>query len=209
MRSQLQSSLKTMRDMLRCSRGVAALEAAIILPIFIMFLLGAVEMYQQFRAQSQVDLVANNIANSLAMQQRVFNVPTSTAANAVQVYGPIAEDLFKPLDFADGRLSMAVLTAEPQEGSPSVVTWQLGDGWGPVFFGNSAVSHDRLGSLAGLPEPQLGTSVIIVEALYKHTPSILSADFWSALTGERTMYSRAVVNPRFGDISTVNEPEDE
>lgn len=205
--NQARHMLKNLRHLLQCSRGAAALEAAIILPIFVMFLLGAVEMYQQFRAQSQVDLVANNIANSLAMQQRVFSEPGSTAANAVQVYGPIAEDLFRPLSFSDGRVRLAVLNAEPQAGSPSTITWQVGDGW-PVIQGNAAVTHSRFGSVAGLPEPQVGASVVIVEALYKHTPFVLSADFWSALTGERTMYSRAVVNPRFGDVGTVYQPED-
>ena len=194
-------------SLLSSSRGSAALEAAIILPLFVFFVLGTVDLYLNYRAQSQVDRAASSIAHSLSMQQEIFSEPDCTASNAVCVYETIAADLYQPLNFArNGRLSISVQVAAEHQGSQEI-RWETGNGW-PVDYGNTSIGPSRVGSTDGLPAPRAGDTLILVEAMYQHEPFALSAGFWETVHGSMTLYSRAVARPRYGDLSTL-EPADD
>ncbi|RTZ45354.1 pilus assembly protein [Candidimonas sp. SYP-B2681] len=198
---------RTNDSLLRSSRGSAALEAAIILPLFIFFLLGTIDLYLHFRAQSQVDRAASSVAHSLSMQREIFSEPDCAASNAICVYETIAADLYQPLRFSkDGRLTITVLVGG-QDQHTSAVRWEAGDGW-PVDYGNTSIGPARLGSADSLPPPRAGDTVILVEAMYRHEPFALSSGFWKTLGGDLTLYSRAVARPRYGDLSSL-EPADD
>ncbi len=194
-------------SLLRSPRGSAALEAAIILPLFVFFLLGTIDLYLHFRAQSQVDRAASSVAHSLSMQREIFSESDCTASNAICVYQTIAADLYQPLNFsAEGRLSITVQVGV-EDKNTRAVRWATGEGW-PVDYGNTSIGPSRLGSTDDLPAPRVGDTLILVEALYKHEPFALSSGFWKTLGGSLTLYSRAVARPRYGDLSTL-EPADD
>jgi hypothetical protein len=194
-------------SLLRSSRGSAALEAAIILPLFVFFLLGTIDLYLHFRAQSQVDRAASSVAHSLSMQREIFSEPDCTASNAICVYETLTADLYQPLNFStNGRLRITVLVGV-QNRNTSAVRWETGKGW-PMDYGNTSIGPSRLGTTEGLPPPRAGDTLILVEAVYKHEPFALSAGFWETLRGSLTLYSRAVARPRYGDLSTLEPAHD-
>lgn len=197
-------------SLLRSARGAAALEAAVILPFFIFFIIGTFELYQQYRAQSQVDLVATNIAQSVALQPALFEGNDCQAGNVVCVYEAVAADLYRPFGFdANGRVVISVWYAAPGgAGGAGWVRDNAADGWSVSYPSSSSVSHTNLGSTAGFPPARAGDSIIVVETLYRHTPFVLSGGFWKLVTGESTLYSRAVARPLNGDLRAL-QPTDE
>lgn len=190
-------------SLLICTRGAAALEAAIILPLIVLFVLGAMDLHMRYRAQSITDLVSTSVAQSLAMQQAVFDENDCNAANAICVYNSMAPKLYQPLNFEEGgRLVIRVLRAVQDPEDEDVVNWETGPGW-PVDYGNASITAPRLGDLSNLPAPRAGDTLILAESLFLYEPSTLSAEFWEALTGSRVMYSRSLARPLFGSLGVL------
>ena len=184
------------------SRGAAGLEAALILPLFIFFIVGMVELYQQYRAQGIIDQAAAQIAHSVSQQSKLHENGSCTVADNICVYDNLAEAMFQPLDYTgNGRVVVSVYAAA-SAGPGSNFVWQLGNasGWTRSYPGSSGLTHANLGSTAGLPPARGGQSLIVVETLYRSTPFVLSAKFWGLVTGSRTLYSRAVARPLYGDL---------
>lgn len=200
--------IKKTISLLACNRGAAAIEAAIFLPLIVLFVLGAMDLHMRYRAQSITDLAATGVAQSLAMQQAVFDENNCNAANAICVYDTMAPALYQPLNFEEGgRLVLRVLRAV-EDPDTNVVNWETGPGW-PVDYGNASITAPRLGDLSNLPEPRAGDTLILAESLYLYEPITLSAGFWEALTGTRVMYSRSLARPRFGSLGVLAPaPED-
>ena len=116
----------------RNSRGAAGLEAAIVLPLFIFFIIGIVELYQQYRTQGIIDQAAATIAHSVSQQTALYANGSCDVANNVCVYGAIAQQVFSPLDFErNGRVVVSVyVAAESVSGGPGFVWAPINDsGW--------------------------------------------------------------------------------
>lgn len=185
----------------RNSRGAAGLEAAIVLPLFIFFIIGIVELYQQYRTQGIIDQAAATIAHSVSQQNALYANGSCTVANNVCVYGAIAQQVFSPLDFdGNGRVVVSVYEAEPVSGGPGFV-WALDNirGW-TRSYPSAGLSHPNVGSMTGFPPARAGQTLIAVETVYQFTPFVLSGKFWELATGNKTLYSRAVASPMYGDL---------
>lgn len=182
------------------TQGTAGLEAALLLPVFVFFIVGAIELYQHFRVKSLLDRAAYSVAHSVGTQRELYrDSPDCPVANDICVYGAVAADLFRPLNFqANGRLRITTYVA--QNGA-----WQIlpNSGW-PADFGNALISTGNVGNTNDLPGPvDDGESVVVVEALYQSTPFALSSRFWEQLGGQSTLYSRAAFKPRYLDLHTL------
>lgn len=189
------------RSLFKSSKGVAAIEAAILLPIFVALIVAAIEFYQFFRAQSLLDRVAYDIAYSLSMQRQVHNDGQCTVATNICVYEHIANDLYRPLDFSrHGRIIIAAYTGVQTEGS-TATRWQPGNGW-PVSFGNGSLSSSGT-LLNALPTPRAGETVIVVQTLYQTSPLILTERMWRALRGSPVMQGQAALRPRHDELRTL------
>lgn len=202
------------RSFWRNTHGAAGLEAAIILPIFIFFIVGVVELYQQYRAQGIIDQAAASIAHSVSQQSVIYDRAPCTVASNVCVYDTLAAHIFAPLDYAEnGKVSVAVLVAV-SNGPSNTYRWSSPDestgatplnttGWKRTYPSTSDVAMPT--TLPGLPEPQAGDAIIVVDTAYRSIPFVLSAGFWRLLTGERTQHSRSVAIPLYADLRQLRE----
>lgn len=178
----------------RNDSGIAAIEAALILPVFIFFIVGAVEIYQFFRAQSIVERAAYEIAQSLSLQKEVFNGSQCSKADNLCVYENVAGHLLHPLDFKQhARLELTLLTSS-QEDENSELLWNVEAGW-PVVFGKAGIHGSPAASFPLEPERPEET-VLAVELAYDTSHLILTGRMRRALTGSSTIVSRAYLRTR-------------
>ncbi|NYT61731.1 pilus assembly protein [Alcaligenaceae bacterium] len=192
----------------RCQRGVAGVEAAILLPVMIFLIFGCMEMYQYYRAAALMDRVAFTVANSVSMQQELADKGQCTKTDDICVYGLIAKDLFQPLDYANrgGLVISAYAATEPAGKDP--VSWKNQSEWSKPYHGVEAGDLDRTSRLTDkkiFPPAVVGDTVIVVEVFYDYEPFVISSRFWEALAGTSHMYSRFFFRPRFDDLRNLSK----
>ncbi|MBV6272976.1 pilus assembly protein [Alcaligenaceae bacterium CGII-47] len=190
----------------RLERGVAAIEAALLMPVAIFLVLGCVETYQYFRAEALINRVAFTVANGVAMQQTLYDRSQCTKSDDICIYNTITNDLFEPLDYAahGGLIISAFVTTDIviDEAGNSTVSWQNAPKWFKSYKGSPTANDpaSRLTDTDIFPPPKAGDTLIVAEVFYAHEPYIMSSKFWAALGGTRQMYSRFVFRPRFDDL---------
>ncbi|MBP6020097.1 MAG: pilus assembly protein [Burkholderiaceae bacterium] len=194
----------------RCQRGVAALEAAIILPIMLLLIFGCMEVYQYYRAEAILDRVSFTVANGVSIQKELFDRGLCDDADDICIYGKVAKDLFQPLDYASfGSMRISLFIAEAAGNGQ--VSWNndpsTSTGWVKEFRGVSAGELDstsRLQDKSVFPPPVVGDTVVVVEVFYQHEPFVMSSRFWAALAGTTQIYSRFFFRPRFDDLRKLS-----
>jgi len=190
----------------RSDRGVAAVEAALVLPLMVFIIIGTIEVYQYFRAATILDRTAHTLASGISIQRELLDRGRCTEAIDICTYGAIANDLTTPLDFSErGSVVFSVYAAtEPRGKASQPVSWEKTPTWrrgyGAAAQAQGTQPASRLDPPNGFPNANLGDTVLVVEVFYNFEPFALSAAFWEALGGERRIYSRAFFRPRFSDI---------
>jgi hypothetical protein len=181
------------RSLLNDSRGLAALEAAIILPVFIMLIVGSIELYQFFRAKSIVERASIEIAQSLSLQHRITMDANCSLSGSVCVYEKVAGAVMQPLDFShSGRLEIAVYTAK-QESDDEPIVWAMEPGW-PVSFGSRTL--DTVPTTIPMDPARPEETVVAVTMAYDLSGLRLTGRLRKALTGSPLLTSRAYVRIR-------------
>lgn len=196
----------------KCDKGSAAIETAIILPVFIFLVLGTVDVYNNFRAQSIVDHAASSIAQSLALQKNIYIRNDCNQADAICVYQNIAKDIYRPLGFQENgcvRITVVEGKASESNTAPTPYFWAVGSGW-PVRYPSSALcaKFGADGNFNDLPDNEwaiVGDALIVVEAWYQYQPFSLSAGFWKSV-GKQNLYSRSTTRPRYGSLVPLAIP---
>jgi Flp pilus assembly protein TadG len=141
--------------LLRCRRGLVALEFALILPFMLLLLCGVAEVTSLYSADSKIVQAAQSCADLVAQEKSIDGTKVDDIAEAVRLtLDPMPE---QSLAF---RISSVVFDAST--GAPSVA-WQRTIG---AF--NSAGAPSPPTSAVGLGNP--GDSVIIVDLSYGYTP---------------------------------------
>ncbi|KAA8999456.1 pilus assembly protein [Affinibrenneria salicis] len=196
------------RRMGRDSRGMVAIEAALVIPLAVFFIIASWELYQYFRTASVVDRTAFMVANSLAMQRDLKDGDSQcTLANAVCTYNAIAADLMTPLDYKSrGGMVISLYEVETDEDGNNPV-WKSSPQWQKIYRGgdNSRDLSSRLTPPEGFPDPATNDTVIAVEVVYHYSPFVMGAAFWQALGGEKQVSSRVFYRPRFSALRTLSE----
>jgi hypothetical protein len=177
------------------------------MPVAIFLIFACVETYQYFRAAALLDRVAFTVANSVAMQQELFDGGQCTKANDICVFGELAPDLFQPLDYDQrgGLIISAYAATELKEGEVTV-NWEEAPAWQKIFKGTdpaASVPVSKLTGTNGFPAVKVGDTVIVAEAFYDHEPYVMSARFWKSLAGTTQLYTRFFFRPRFDDLRTL------
>ncbi|MEC5318908.1 hypothetical protein VSX61_08130 [Brenneria populi subsp. brevivirga] len=197
--------IATFRRLRRDSRGVLAVEAALIIPIGVFVIIASWELYQYFRTASVVDRTAFMVANSLSMQRELHDNADCTSANSVCTYNTIASDLMTPLDYSrNGGMVISLYQVSSDENSAPVWT-DAPNCWSRTYKG-SANSHSIVSQLTpstDFPAPASKNTVdtvIAVEVFYDYTPFIISSAFWQALGGEKRIVSEVFYRPRFNAL---------
>lgn len=198
-------------------RGVAALEAVIVMPLMVFIIIGGVEMYLYTRVAAILDRVAFTLANSISIQQKnlVNDTGTCTAAtNHLCVYETLIPLLMTPLDYVDhGAVIVSVYSTDtPSNGNPPT-TWTAisapSNGWTKTFQGANAPAPTSRITNASLPttlishNTQTPDTIIVVEVFYEYKPFAMSGRFFGLLFNTH-QYSHAILRPRYTPLSTLD-----
>ena len=177
--------------LLKQDKGVAALETALILPVFILLLVGAVEIYQIFRAQSLVNKAAHEIAYSLSAQQAVGADGACMSTDSLCIYEAVAAQLLHPLDFPNhGVLSVALYTS--RETPNGYIVWEDERDWSPVIYGNARLLT-RVPARGPFSPDRADESLLSVQLAYELAHLKLTRRLYSAVTGSSVIVGRSVL----------------
>ncbi len=190
--------------------GVAAIEAAIVLPIMIFFMLGITELYQYYRAHAIAERAAFSIADGIAMQPELYDGMPCDLTDHICTYGVIMADLMAPLDYVnDGKLQVRLFAATEQTtGSGNKKTtetvWKSTPEWGKLCNGSGACSNfTNTYNGPPLPAPNNDDTVLVVEVMQNYEPFVMSSKFWQSLGGTREITARTFYRPRFDDLKKL------
>lgn len=191
----------------RSDRGVAAIEAALIIPVMIAIIVATVELYQYFRAVSILDRAAFTLVDGVAMQRELYDAGPCDKSDHICTYGAIAQDLMTPLDFSsNGWIIIGVYAAtEPSGGAP--VSWKSAPEWSRRYAGSGTAGtppDSQLDPASGFPPANVDDTLVVVEVFYDYVPFAMTSGFWETLGGTRRVYVRAFYRPRFADLRVLN-----
>jgi len=198
-------------------RGIAALEAVIVLPLMVFIVIGGVEMYMYTRVAAILDRVAFTVANSVSIQQNPLIDDTNcNTPGHVCIYGTLMPQLMSPLDYPDhGAIIISLYaTNAPSNGNPPS-TWTAiaspNHGWTKTYKGVNAPTPTSRITNTSLPttlisnNTQTADTVIVVEVFYEYKPFAMSGAFFKLLFNTH-QYSHAIIRPRYIDLCTLNPP---
>ncbi|MDR3450310.1 MAG: TadE/TadG family type IV pilus assembly protein [Alphaproteobacteria bacterium] len=173
----------------RGTRGIAAVEFALTLPMWVLMLLGASDGAYCLLVNERVDRIAYSVTDIVTQYQTV------TKANLNDIL-LAAGQLMSPLPFANNGVVIISSVFQPATGNP-IVEWQYSGG-------GSLVSTSQIGTTNGkalLPNGltlNANDNVIISEVYYKFTPMFLNAGIFT----QNTVYRVAVYKPRLSPLVT-------
>lgn len=201
----------------RARRGVAALEAVIVLPLMFFIIVGGVEMYLYTRVTAIIDRVAFTLANSISIQTNLIDGTTPcTSPDHICTYGTIAPTLLMPLNPDNAKVIVSVYaTNTPFNGGPPSQWTSISSpnhGWTKVVYNGQAsgTPTSRI-TAASLPTTiisrnvQTADTVIAVEVFYKYKPFAFSGAFFNLFFNSQ-QYSRALIRPRYADLCRLIDP---
>lgn len=172
-----------LRRFRRDTRGVSAVEFALIAPVIVLMYAGTVQICQAFMSDKRAGHAASIVADIVA-QNASMNV--SQIENIVGV----GDRIMRPFP-ADG-LTLRV-TSVTEVGGDAVVDWSLTPGDAGVLSAWS--KGDKIEVPAGLLPA--GKSLIIVDSQYAYQPLIQAKDVITPTRFDHTAY----YEPRFGSVS--------
>lgn len=173
--------------MLGDTKGVAAVEFGLILPIMFMLLVGTVEFSLALTVDRRVSQVANSTADLIAQKK---TISTSEVAGIMQ----IIEHLVRPYDPSRLRVTVLNVIANISDASDTTVCWS--------YEHNGGAGTYSAGADYSLPEDivEAGDSVIVAEVVYDYQPLIFSHFIKSAFTLSDTLY----LKPRLSSYVQYN-----
>lgn len=162
----------------RSTRGLAALEFAILAPMMVLLLFGSVELIDVLGANRRVE-------NTTASLADVVSRDTSVSDQEVEGLWDALDVLMFPDSIANIRIRVTSISIV--DASTAQVVWSEGNGMAPLVAGSSVTVP------AAMMRP--GTSLIMAEAEYPYQ-SPLGVVLADALTLSHTTYRRSrLVDP--------------
>lgn len=144
---------------LRCKKGVAAVEFAMVVPIMFLLFVGSVEFSQAITVDRRVTQVASSTADLVARERSI----TTSDVNGIM---DIVNHLMSPYDPTKLKLTLLNVYSSMTSASDTKVCWAYNHNGGVNTY-----SQDQTYSLpAGILEA--GNSVIITEVRYNYEPLI-------------------------------------
>lgn len=176
--------------LLRSTRGAAALEFALILPILVITVLGTVEVGRFVQLYMKVQTVAGNVGDIMSRPEQVSASDLSSLFSASPV-------MMNPFE-AGPKLRIIVSgVVVPGPNDPPEVTWQSAGG------GSLAVASyvGDVGSVANVPDGLVtfgGEALIVAETVYDYEPWLLG------FVPDQMVRETAYYRPRRGTLATMN-----
>ncbi len=189
----------------RARRGIAALEFALTLPIWMALLLGVGDGSYFFLASEKTDRIAYTITDIVTQYQTISlaNLADIVLAGA-QLMQPLPTTITTTGSDTSSRLTIIVSSVYKPTGQNPIVCWQYSGGLVSTsgvgsLIGSPGSSTDcSSGGTATLPNGLTlnnGDNVIIAEVSYRFTP--LFVDQFLA----QTLYRVAVYKPRLSPLT--------
>lgn len=171
-------------------RGIAAVEFALTMPIWITLLLGASDGAYCMLVNERADRIAYTITDVVTQYQ---TISIANLNDIVQAAGQIMQ----PLTFG-GNGVVIITSVYKAAGKTPTICWQ--------YKGGGTLSKtSQIGSVGGTPVLPNGLTlndndnIIISEVYYNFTPMFISANLFSS----NTIYRLAVYKPRLSPLITV------
>jgi hypothetical protein len=178
---------RSLRD--RTRRGIAAVEFALTLPIWITLLLGTADGTYCLLVNERVDRIAYSVADIVTQYQII------TIANLQDIL-LAASQLMSPIPFGSNGTVIVSSVFQPSTGAP-VIEWQ--------YSGGGTLSKSSLigttGGAANLPNGltlNSNDNVIVAEVFYKFSPLFIKAGIFNS----GYVYRVAVYKPRLSPLVT-------
>jgi len=166
--------------LIRCRRGTAGVEAALLLPILISMLLGLVELSKYIEASRKAMSAAQTVADLVGQDASHTNATIAETRVAAAL-------IMAPLTTTDGSFNMTIASVGfDANGDPDLL-------WQDPYVGIATVDANRA---AGLGDA--GESVIMVTLSYTYTSPF---DF---LFDQRTLSEAAFARPRIARRVALN-----
>lgn len=192
------------KHLIRSERGVAAIEAALVLPVMIFFIFGTIEIYQYFRVAAILDRAAFSVADGIAMQPKLFEGGPCDATDHLCTYGVVVGDLMRPVDYKNGgRMTIRLFDTETNSGGAT--SWRSAPVWSRSCISDGGCSSAADGTLpAGVPPPAPKDTLVVVQVFQQYAPFVITSKFWSSLGGSTELSTTAFYRPRFEDLKSLN-----
>ena len=175
----------------RARRGIAAVEFALTLPIWVLLLLGMGDGSYYLLVNEKVDRIAYSVTDIVTQYQ------TITLADLADIT-LASEQLMKPFSFASGSGVVIVTSVfQPPTGDP-VISWQYRYPGGSSSMSQIGSSTGTTATLPGGLTLNANDNVIISEVYYTFTPMFAGSGLFSA----RQIYRNAVYKPRLSPLVT-------
>jgi hypothetical protein len=173
----------------RARRGVAAVEFALTLPIWVTMLLGAADGSYCLMVNEKTDRIAYTVTDIVTQYQTI----TKAQLNDILL---AAGQLMQPFAFGANGLVIVTSVYQPTTGSP-VVEWQYRGG-GTLSKGSQIGNSGGSAILPNGLTLNAGDNVILSEVYYNFTPMFVSAKLFNA----GNVYRVAVYKPRLSPLVT-------
>ncbi|HEU0117940.1 MAG TPA: TadE/TadG family type IV pilus assembly protein [Alphaproteobacteria bacterium] len=174
----------------RARRGVAAVEFALTMPIWITLLLGASDAAYCMLINERVDRIAYSVTDIVTQYQ------TITVANLNDIV-QAASQLMEPFSF--GSKGVVIVTSVYKAaGKNPTICWQY-------TGGGTSNKGSQIGSIGGVPTLPNGLvlndndNVIISEVYYDFSPMFISENLMTS----NTIYRTAVYKPRLSPLTNT------
>ena len=173
----------------RARRGVAAVEFALTIPIWVAMILGAGDGAYCLLVNEKCDRIAYSVTDIVTQYQSISKANLNDIILA-------AGQLMSPFSFNTNGIVIVTSVYQPATGSP-IIEWQYSGG-------GTMVKSSKIGTTGGaaaLPNGltlNANDNVIISEVYYNFQPMFVSADAF----GAGTVYRVAVYKPRLSPLTT-------
>lgn len=164
------------RHFVRDSRGISAVEFALILPMMMTLWLGGVEVSQAISASRKLTIVSRTVADLASQPSTLSTADITNILNSASL-------ILAPFDASTVKVTVSCLTIDNAQ--VAKVTWSSTLN-GTVHATGAVVT-------LGAPLNAANTSVVWTEAQYDHTPTI-----GYVLTGTLALKDKMYMRPRLG-----------
>ncbi len=186
-------------------RGIAAVEFALTLPIWITLLLGASDGAYCMLVNERVDRISYSVTDIVTQYQ------TITQANLADI-SQAAGQLMQPLPFDNNGVLIITSVYKPAGQTPKIC-WQYISSTRPTGGSNPAMPVSKIGTANGSSDCSKGAAatlpnglvlndndnVILSEVYYTFTPMFLSEGLFT--NGD--IYRVAIYKPRLSPLITI------
>ena len=185
---------KFLRKLRRDDRGVSAIEAALLLPMLILLLIGSLEVTFKIWSTQKAEKLAVTLADVVAQSQSVvYNDLNSLTGSVNRIMDPF------PFN-SNGKVFISSVYVTQGETVPKV-NWQCKFPASGTFNANSKLGTKGQDAVlpAGFTMAEKD-NVIVAEVFYRYDP--IAPDFLpSTLFDSVVIYRRAMFKPRLGALT--------